>query len=137
MLLHATILNIRAQRKTKFSDLSSLSHAETERPFLSLSVIKRVLDAISQKTSLKWGSHSDQSMSSARGEIPASYPGLYSPEQKYSIVVSSRNAFPCAKPGGTQIHSLNSSLPSEGMSYAMALPKVGEPLRMSRTRSTI
>src|SRR5215212_6660214 len=109
----------------KLWDLSSLAQVETDKPFLSLSVINRVLDAISRKVSLKLWSQRDQSISSARGEIPASFPGLYSPEQKYSIQVSSRNAFPCAKPGGTQIHSLNSSLPSEGMSYAMALSRVG------------
>src|SRR5215213_9106656 len=100
----------------KLLDLSSLSQVETERPSLSLSVIKRVLDVMSWKVSLRLGSQRDQSMSSARGEIPASFPGLYWPEQRYSIEVSTRNVFPCANPGGTQIHSLNSSLPSDGMS---------------------
>src|SRR5829696_61410 len=100
----------------KLSDRSSLSQADTERPSLSLSVINGVLDAISWKVFLKSRSHRDQSMSSARGEIPASFPGLYSPEQKYSIEVSARNVFPCANPGGIQIHSLKSLLMSEGMS---------------------
>ena len=44
-------------------------------------------------------------MSSATGEMPASLPGLYSPEQKYSITVSAGNVLPWANPGGTQIHS--------------------------------
>src|SRR5919202_2701849 len=100
----------------KLLDLSSFSQAETDKPFLSLSVINRVLDATLKKISLRFGSHKDQSISSAKGDIPASYPGLYSPEQKYSIEVSSRNVFPCANPGGTQIHSLKSSLILEGMS---------------------
>ena len=42
-------------------------------------------------------------MSGARGEMPASQPGLYSPEQKYSITVSAGNRLPWANPGGTQI----------------------------------
>ena len=50
-------------------------------------------------------SHSDQSRSSATGETPASLPGLYSPEQKYSMTVSRGKVLPWANPGGSQIHS--------------------------------
>ena len=44
-------------------------------------------------------------MSLATGEMPASHPGLYSPEQKYSMTVSMGKVLPWAKPGGTQIQS--------------------------------
>jgi hypothetical protein len=87
-----------------------------EYPFLSLSVIKAVFMTMASKSFFNIGSHKDQSISWARGEIPASQPELYSPEQKYSMRESYMKKFPWAKPGGTQIHSANSALGLAGMS---------------------
>src|SRR5262245_42494175 len=104
----------------KLSERGSRSHAATDSPPRSLSVMRSVLREVSSRTHFSRKSHNDQSMSVARGEMPASQSGLYSPLQKYSIEVSARNALPCAKPGGTHIHSPNASSAFAGMSYAIA-----------------
>src|SRR5579883_2318333 len=100
----------------KLLDLSSFSQAASAKPLRSLSVINGPLWSSLSNSSFNPWSHNDQSRSLANGEIPASHPGLYSPEQKYSIIVSSRKKLPCANPGGTQIHSPCSSLRRAGMS---------------------
>jgi hypothetical protein len=51
------------------------------------------------------------------------------------MIVSSVKRLPCAKPGGTQIHSEYSVAEETGMSYAKMFPKVGESSRISSTRS--
>ena len=62
------------------------------------------------------GSHNDQSRSAASGEMPVSFPGAHSAEQKYSIVDFSSMQAQWAKPGGSQIQSPNAASGDAGRS---------------------
>ena len=104
-------------------------------PSLSLSVINSVVGTFSSNIFLSSGSQSDQSMSSASGEMPASHPWLYSPEHIYSIRESSGRNTPCANPGGSQIHSASVLSRFAGISYAMIFPNVGEFFLISSAKS--
>src|SRR6185312_906845 len=100
----------------KLFDRSSAVQAASDRPFLSLSVMSGLLPTMAENSALRAALQRDQSISAASGEIAASQPGLYSPEQRYSIVEACVKKLPCAKPGGTQIHSAKSLSGDEGMS---------------------
>lgn len=100
MDFHCTLSSV------KRSEFGSFFHSSRVMPCLSLSVISSVVGTISSNIFLSSGLQRDQSMFLSRGEIHASFPGLYVPVQKYSMSPSSGKSMPWAKPGGSQIHSL-------------------------------